>query len=51
MPTAAPNSRADASERLDAKSVQDMRTFLAQDKLSDEDRYHLDFTLGKALED
>jgi len=37
--------------RFDAKQMHDMQAFLAQDRLTDEDRYHLHFTLGKALED
>ena len=37
--------------RFTDAEVEQMRDLLAGDKLADEDRFHLDFTLGKALED
>jgi tetratricopeptide (TPR) repeat protein len=37
--------------RFTAEEVVAMRTQLARTDLADEDRYHLDFALGKALED
>lgn len=37
--------------RFGADDVATMRTALARDDISDEDRFHLDFALGKALED
>lgn len=37
--------------RFSAREVEDMRVQLGYGKLKDEDRYHLQFALGKALED
>ncbi len=37
--------------RFTADDVATMRTALARDDIADEDRFHLDFALGKALED
>jgi tetratricopeptide (TPR) repeat protein len=37
--------------RFEPQDIEAMRTFAAREKLADEDRYHLHFALGKALED
>ncbi|MEG3082671.1 sulfotransferase [Sphingomonas sp. PB2P12] len=37
--------------RFDDRDIAAMETALARDDLSDEDRFHLDFALGKAFED